>query len=153
MRLLRLMVLITAGLCLISPSVAQTPPNVLFPGSVFASHARGSGAWCAVDPGSSEFQRNTATGAAKISFSDITYYHSSIAPQSFLLTGQAILSFTNASSGTIAFVVNHSAPPGVARPAFKNYAQTYNATTRVLNVRFRIVFPACPLDVVLYYRG
>lgn len=152
MRRLGSIILFLAGLGLATPSLAATPPDVLFPGSAFARIARGSGTWCAIDPGGSEFQRSGA-GAAKISFPDITYFNQASSPQSFLLTGQAILFFTNATSGTTSFVLTGGAPTPIGRPAFTNYAQTYDAATRVLTVSFRIAFPSCTLPVLLYYRG
>ena len=154
MYVLRLIGILIAGFCLTSVGVAQLPPNVLFPGSAYSSVGRGTNIWCAVEPGGANFQRN-GSGEAKITAPEISYVNYSNSPTvSYQLVGLAVLSFTTATSGTVAFVLaTGAAPTSISRPPFTNYTQTYDTSARIVRVTFLIRFPSCSLPVRLYFRN
>jgi len=154
MRLPRLIMALLASLTVAGPGAAQVPPNVLFPGSAYSNLARGTNIWCAIEPGSSAFQRNVS-GEAKITMPEISYVNYSNSPAvSYQLVGLAVLSFTTATSGTVAFVLaTGAAPTSISRPQFTNYTQTYDTSARIVRVTFLIRFPSCSLPVRLYLRN
>jgi hypothetical protein len=70
------------------------------------------------------------------------------------LRGQAVLTFTTATSGNILFSRQHMLPPlTVSNPSFQNYAQTYDPVNQRLVVNFSIVFPDCTLPVFAVFEA
>jgi hypothetical protein len=137
--------LAVAALALGSPGLARAqalPPNQLLGGEVqLAVGATQFGGSCYVNRGSSTFQRNGLGSKAVISFSEIV--DSAI----WELQGQAVLTFTTTTSGTIRFKRAAATPPAIHSPAFMNYTQTFNPVDLKLVVTFSIVFPDCTLPV------
>ncbi|MGH6834538.1 MAG: hypothetical protein ACREC9_03100 [Methylocella sp.] len=125
------------------PARAQAvPPDKLLGGEVrLAVGAVKFGGSCYVNRGNSQFQRNGAGTKAVISFDEIV--DSAI----WELRGQAVLTFTTATSGTIHFKEAPTLPAAVHTPPFLNYAQTYNPVSQQLSVTFSIAFPDCTLPV------
>lgn len=144
------------GLCLASvPSLAQTP-TALVAGAANQTFTRAALAWCSVDQGTTTFQR--APGAApRISFPPITYTEVSgnNKPRYYALSGQATFSFSTATTGFVSFDLApaNAYPLTVRRPSFSNYAQSYDATAKVLNVTFQVRFPLCAVAFGARYRN
>ena len=129
------------------PARAQAvPPDQLFGGEVkLAVGAVNFGGSCYVNRGSSQFQRSGTSSKAVISFDEIV---DSGDGHKWELRGQAVLTFTTATSGNILFSRENMLPPlTVSNPSFQNYAQTYNPVSQRLVVNFSIVFPDCTLPV------
>jgi hypothetical protein len=104
--------------------------------------------WCFVEDGSTEFQINQAASKAVISFPKLTYFDGT---NYYGLNGQTILTFSNATGGSLHFKLRPDVPNAVHDPMFTNFSQTYNAPTDQLIVKFSIVFPACTLPVHAVY--
>jgi len=68
-----------------------------------------------------------------ISFVEVIYFDGAAYYQ---LSGQTILTFSDATSGTIRFKQIPAYPELVHNPAFTNYTQTYNAATDQFNIGF-----------------
>jgi hypothetical protein len=66
----------------------------------------------------------------------------------YTLSGEARLTFSSATAGTIRFVEPKSYPNAVRLPTFSHYSETYTAGNGLLVVRFRINFPNCSLIFV-----
>jgi hypothetical protein len=131
------------------PARAQAvPPDQLFGGEVkLAVGAVQFGGSCYVNRGNSQFQRNGLGPKAVISFDEIVDSGSGDS-RKWELRGQAVLTFTTATSGNILFSRENMLPPlTVSNPSFQNYAQTYDAVNQRLVVNFSIVFPDCTLPV------
>ncbi len=111
------------------------------------------GGSCYVNRGSSQFQRNGLGPKAVISFDEIVDSGSGDS-RKWELRGQAVLTFTTATSGKILFSREHSLPPlSVSNPSFVNYAQTYDSVNQRLVVNFSIVFPDCTLPVFAVFEA
>ncbi len=150
MRNLCLFVVVALALGSPGPARAQAfPPDQLLGGEVkLAVGAVQFGGSCYVNRGSSQFQRNGTSPKAVISFEEIV--DSAI----WELRGQAVLTFTTATSGNILFSRQHMLPPlMVSNPSFQNYAQTYDPVNQRLVVNFSIVFPDCTLPVFAVFEA
>jgi hypothetical protein len=136
---------VVVALALGSPEPARAqafPPDKLIGGTVKLSiGAVKFGGSCYVNRGNSQFQRNGTGTKAVISFDEIV--DSSI----WDLRGQAVMTFTTATTGKIRFKQAFEIPAAVREPPFTDYTQTYNATSQELVVTFSIVFPDCTLPV------
>jgi hypothetical protein len=133
-------------------AVAQVP-TLMTAGTVVNALARSATIWCSIDRGNSTFQR-TGTGAALMSFPDITYTKLPLPPASpnnaptyHALSGQARLSFTTTNSGYIFFDLPPPYAQSIRQPKFVHYTQTYSASSKLLSVGFDIQFPQCTLRV------
>lgn len=136
---------VVAAIALGSPGPARAqpfPPDKLLGGEVkLAVGATQFGGSCYVNRGNSQFQRNGAGTKAVISFDEI------VDSRFWELRGQAVLTFTTATSGTLRFKETSTVPTAIREPSFTNYTQTYNTTSQKLVVTFSIVFPDCTLPV------
>jgi hypothetical protein len=133
----------TALLGLPAVASAQSPPNALMAGEVQQNIVSLSyGAICYVNRGFSSFQRNGAASEALISFDEI-------AEASRDLKGQAIMTFNDATSGSIRFKMTAKYPSGIVNPPFVNYSQSFSQ--RQLTVRFTINFNDCVLPILAVY--
>jgi hypothetical protein len=129
-----------------SPAWAQAP-DVLFRGTARAALAHGTGGWCAVELGPSLFQRNSAKKAL-ISFPALHYTLTTLTGGTYYtLSGQARMSFTTPTRGTLQFDEPTSYPSDVRVPDFTEYSETYNPTKGSLIVRFRVKFTGCEVVV------
>jgi hypothetical protein len=143
---------VVVALALGSPGLARAqafPPDQLLGGEVkLAVGAVQFGGSCYVNRGSSQFQRNGLGPKAVISFDEI------VDSRFWELRGQAVLTFTTATSGNILFSRQHMLPPlTVSNPSFQNYAQTYDPVNQRLVVNFSIVFPDCTLPVFAVFEA
>jgi hypothetical protein len=136
---------VVVALALGSPGLARAqafPPDKLLGGGVrLAVGAVQFGGSCYVNRGNSQFQRSGANSKAVISFDEI------VDSRFWELRGQAVLTFANATSGTIHFKETPTLPPAISTPPFTNYTQTYDPVGLRLVVTFSIVFPDCTLPV------
>jgi hypothetical protein len=136
---------VVVALALGSPGLARAqafPPDQLLGGEVkLAVGAVQFGGSCYVNRGSSQFQRNGLGPKAVISFDEI------VDSRFWELRGQAVLTFTTATSGNIRFEQAPTVPAAVSNPPFLNYTQTYNPVIQKLVVTFSISFPDCTLPV------
>jgi hypothetical protein len=143
---------VVVALALGSPGLARAqafPPDQLLGGEVkLAVGAVNFGGSCYVNRGSSQFQRSGTSSKAVISFDEI------VDSRIWELRGQAVLTFTTATSGNILFSREHMLPPPtVSNPSFQNYAQTYDPVNQRLVVNFSIVFPDCTLPVFAVFEA
>ncbi|MGC2223228.1 MAG: hypothetical protein WA624_13125 [Methylocella sp.] len=150
MRNLFLFVVVALALGSLGPAQAQLfPPDKLLGGGVklAVGAANFFGGSCYVNRGSSQFQRNGLGPKAVISFDEIVDSGSGDS-RKWELRGQAVLTFTTATSGNILFSRENMLPPlTVSNPSFQNYAQTYDPVGLRLVVTFSIVFPDCTVPV------
>ena len=124
------------------PGHAQVPPNVLVAGQVQGAFGGGSGGWCYVRQGASEFQINGTNSIAVISFPKLLYWDGSYHP----LDGQSRLSFTSATGGTIKFKLWGASAEG----SFSGFAETNTGQQYI--VTFTITFPnGCSLPISAGY--
>lgn len=148
----RLVVLTAVGTVLgwLMPIAAESfTYGKLVAGQVQTALVYGGGtSWCFVDDGGTDFQINQAASKAVISFPELTYFDGT---NYYGLNGQAILTFSSGTGGNVHFKLRPNLPNLVHNPPFTNFAQTYNAPTDQLVVRFNIVFPACTLPVAAVY--
>ncbi|MGH6795666.1 MAG: hypothetical protein ACREDD_14285 [Methylocella sp.] len=109
MRILCLFVVVALALGSSGPARAQTfPPDKLLGGEVkLAVGAVHRGGSCYVNRGNSLFQRNGAGTKAVISFDEI------VDSKVWELRGQAVMTFTTATSGKIRFKLVPDAPADV----------------------------------------
>ena len=150
MRNLCLFVVVALALGSAGPARAQAfPPDKLLGGEVkLAVGAVQFGGSCYVNRGNSQFQRNGTSPKAVISFDEI------VDSRFWELRGQAVLTFTTATSGNILFSREHMLPPlTVSNPSFQNYVQTYDPVNQRLVVNFSIVFPDCTLPVFAVFEA
>jgi hypothetical protein len=148
MQLLRLVVGIACVLAFAGIGRAQTPPPDMMLGTVAAALNRGSN-WCAVERGTSLFQRSSPA-LAKISVPEITF--TAAGPIYHTLIGRAQLMFTSSTAGKVLFDFVGDYPAAVRQPTFSGYEQTYDTATGVLRISFVIRFPQCGLRIVGVYR-
>ena len=143
MRNLCLFVVVALALGSPGPARAQAfPPDKLLAGTVtLAVQKVVFGGSCYVNRGSSQFQRSGTSSKAVISFDEIV--DSAI----WELRGQAVLTFTTATSGTIHFEQTPTLPAEIHSPPFNSYNQTYDPVRLRLVVTFNISFPDCTLTV------
>jgi len=149
-RNLCLFVVVALALGSAGPARAQAfPPDKLLGGEVkLAVGAVQFGGSCYVNRGNSQFQRNGTSPKAVISFDEI------VDSRFWELRGQAVLTFTTATSGNILFSREHMLPPlTVSNPSFQNYVQTYDPVNQRLVVNFSIVFPDCTLPVFAVFEA
>jgi hypothetical protein len=102
---------------------------------------------CYVGRGPSAFQRNAKASKAYVTFDEV------FLAGKYDLSGQAVLTFATAASGTIAFKNLPELPLTISRPIFSKYSQAYNAATHRLTVKFTIKFPSCSLVITGNYDG
>jgi hypothetical protein len=134
-----------AALAMLMPAPAQSfTYGELVAGQVKPAVAYGAGTWCLVDNGNTLYQISQSNTKAVISFAEVIYFDGAAYYQ---LSGQTILTFSDATSGTIRFKQTPTYPELVHNPAFTNYTQTYNAATDQLIVTFNIGFPNCTLPI------
>jgi hypothetical protein len=151
----RLALLLFAGLLVPVPASAAAPPqNVLFAGTIQRQFlASGSGNWCLFEGSNSTFIRRGTL--ALISFPDFTVVPTGSVGPAYVLGGQASLTFKSGSTteGTVDFqqVPGNN---GINRhPDFTHYRASYDTTTHVLTVNFRVHFGVCTLIVNGTYRN
>jgi hypothetical protein len=116
----------------------------LVAGQVKPTVAYGTGTWCLVDNGNALFQISQNNMKAVISLAEVIYFDGATYYQ---LSGQSILTFSDATSGTIRFKQTPTYPDLVRSPGFINYTQTFNVATDQLIVTFNIGFPNCTLPI------
>ena len=135
-----------AVLCPLAAAHAQSYPNTLIGGEVQrAVAATNFGASCYVDRGFATFQRNGSGPKAVISFDEISY---PAAGRSRDLRGQAVMTFTDASNGSIRFKITAAYPNGTVSVPFTGYSETFSGPGGLLTVRFSINFTGCTLPIV-----
>ena len=135
----------TAALALLVPAPAGSFTfGELVAGQVKPTVAYGTGTWCLVDNGNTLFQISQNNTKAVISLAEVIYFDGT---NYYQLSGQSILTFSDATSGTIHFKQTQTYPAPVHNPAYTNYTQTYNAATDQLIVTFNIGFPNCTLPI------
>lgn len=136
---------ITAILAATAPARAQLPPDTLIGGQVLGAFQNNNGAWCYVAQGASAFQRNGTNSLAVISFPELIYFDGAYHP----LNGQARLTFTTATSGTIKFKFWGASGP-ITNPNFDSYTEGFNGQQYI--VTFNIDFPnSCTLPIYAGY--
>lgn len=124
----------------------QLPPDAVLSGQVQGAYAFGPSntSWCYVKQGSSEFQRNGVGSIAVISFPELMFYNGVYYP----LDGQARLTFSNATDGTVKFKFWGTASPD--SPSFTGFSEVFDGQQYF--VRFNIVFPnGCTLPIYAGY--
>lgn len=134
-----------AASALSSGALAQGYPNTLIGGEVQRAVAATSfGASCYVDRGFATFQRNGSGPKAVISFDEISY---PLAGFSRDLRGQAVMTFTDAVSGSIRFKITAAYPNGTVSVPFSGYSETFSGPGGLLTVKFNIAFTGCTLPI------
>ena len=139
-----LVIWVIVGLGWATTGRAQLPPDASIGGQVAFAQAFGDngGSWCYVRQGSSQFQRNATNSIAVISFPEAIYFDGAIY---YPLDGQARLTFSSATSGTIKFKFWGTAN-SITNPDFTGYSETFNGTLYI--VSFSIIFPNnCTLPI------
>jgi hypothetical protein len=157
---------ILAGMVALTLAFANTahaagfPPYALLAGSMQSTGVFGKlSTDCQLGPlgpMTSFFKRNANKLLAEITFPTIKYDVNFSNNTTYYIGGLATLSFTSATAGKMAFTPSTQTPfppANVTNPTFAKYAQSYNASTQVLNVSFEIVFPNCTVPVVAIYRN
>jgi len=134
------------------------PDTVLFAGFVYQRtiNPSANGTWCMIDGSNTTFVQSQTPKTTLISFPDIVYTQTgSLGPTAYRLSGQGNLVFkSDGTSGTIGFLAKvFTYPTSVAKPAFNNYSQNYDAATRLLTVKFSILFQGCTLPYSAAYRN
>ena len=137
-------------MALLKPAHAQAfTYGGLVAGQVRTTLVYGSNSsWCLVDNGNTEFQFDQSANAV-ISFAELIYFDGSTY---YSLDGQARMTFSSATGGTIHFKQTPTYPRPVHSPAFTNFDQTYTLTDQ-LTVTFSVVFPNCTLPIFAVYGG
>lgn len=134
-----------------TPAVAQTLPNQPIMG-VVAQQTPGA---CLIKRGPVLFQRKFSAAIArgtKIAilleeiFAGLDSANLNIA---YELSGNAVMTFSTATSGNIRFRQLQTAPQNYYNPVFGGYSESFNATTQQMTVRFNILFPNCVLPIVV----
>ena len=144
--------MLLAWALILTPAMGNTP-NTIFFGSAAPGLRHSAGVWCAIDRGTTLFQRDGA-GPAKISLPELMFADATKTPQQYwALEGRAYLMFSTSTSGQIFFNFVSQYPPSIGLPTFTSYSQVYNAAARSLTVTFVIAFPGCSLPVALVYIG
>jgi hypothetical protein len=147
-------------------SALTTQPTTLLPGTILGSTNTVTynlrEVTCSISGASpSTFLRNGA-GPATITVTSISYQaqhkqRHNIYLQ-FYYSGAAVFNFTNSTSGTLDFdvapVTSSQVPVTQYQNVnFKSYQQTYDNTTKALQVSFVLELPYCPLTVTAIYHG
>jgi hypothetical protein len=132
---------------------AVPPPNVLFAGTIARRFISNGGPVCLFEGSNSTFIRRGTL--ALISFPDFTVVPTGSVGPAYVLGGQASLTFKSGSTteGTVDFqqVPGNN---GINRhPDFTHYRASYDTTTHVLTVNFRVHFGVCTLIVNGTYRN
>jgi hypothetical protein len=99
---------------------------------------------CYIVRGPTEFQRNGGASKAFVTIAEM-------AADGFQLNGKVNLAFSDAASGTANFAYTPVYPADIRSVTFQNYSQSYNATSKILTVHFRLTFPNCVLPVFANY--
>jgi len=99
---------------------------------------------CYIVRGPTEFQRNNGANKASLTIAEMT-------ADGFQLNGKVNLIFSDTNSGSANFDYAPSYPTDIQSVTFQNYSQTYNATTKLLTVHFKLSFPNCLLPVAAKY--
>jgi hypothetical protein len=136
------------GLGWATPGRAQLPPDASIGGQVQFAQAYGNnrGSWCYVRQGSSQFQRSATNSIAVISFPEVIYFDGATY---YPLDGQARLTFSSATTGTVKFKFWGTGNP-INNPNFTNYSETFNGQQYI--VSFSITFPNnCTLPIFAGY--
>lgn len=137
-----------AGCCFATCANAQSVPTTTMSGSIARTLAYGSNGWCAVTGSPTVFQRN-GTGSARILFEEILYTiaNGNSRPTYYRLSGQGRISFSSSVQGRMIFDFPAEYPAGVLKPIVRQYAQTYDADTRLLTVSFNLEFETCTVPI------
>ena len=144
-------ILTTLLLFAAAPAVAQSPPSIPIIGTVAGTLTRGAN-WCAVERGTSIFQR-AGSGSARIAVPEIIYTVGTTTPVYYTLAGRMQLIFGTATSGKAYFDYVTSYPTTVSQPTFTGYTQSYSSANGVLTVTFALNFPGCSVAVAGVYRS
>lgn len=130
-----------------SGAIAQSYPNALIGGEVQrVVAATNLGASCYVERGFSTFQRNGSGPKAVISFDEISYPVAD-GTRSRDIRGQAVMTFTDASNGSIRFKITAAYPGGTISVPFSGYTETFSGPGGLLTVKFSIKFTGCTLPI------
>lgn len=135
----------------ISIARAQQPlPTTLLGGEARQSLA----ANCYINRGFATFQRNfnlvpKAGTKAVVSFSEFVLGSGTI-NTSWDLSGQAIMTFTSATAGTIRFKDLPTAPSNVANGTFAYYVEAYDSARAQFAIVFRVNVGSCSLPVQIH---
>jgi hypothetical protein len=134
----------------ITPIYAQNPPNSLLAGETARVICNPS---TYLNRGFSTFQRNVsappaAGGKAVISFNEIF-------DELFELSGQAVITFTTPTTGTIRFKQTQTPPPAVPSNIFtvnfSAYAETLDLVAQRMTVNLTLAFPDCSMPILGVY--
>ena len=139
-----LVIWVIVGLGWATSAIAQLPPDASVGGQVRFAQAFGDnrGSWCYVGQGSSQFQGNVTNSVAVISFPEVIYFDGAAY---YPLNGQARLTFSSATTGTIRFKFWGTAN-SITDPVFTGYSETFNGQQYI--VSFNIAFPNnCTLPI------
>jgi hypothetical protein len=142
-----------AAIALLLPTQAESfTYGRLVGGQVRTALVYGSGSsWCLVDNGNTEFQINQSNANAAISFAEVIYFDGSTY---YSLDGQARMTFSSATGGSIHFKQTILSPGPVYNATFIDFTQTlgvFNPPTDQLIVTFSIIFPNCTLPIYAVY--
>jgi hypothetical protein len=144
MNKLFLVIWVIVGLGWATSAIAQLPSDASVGGQVQFAQAFGEnrGSWCYVGQGSSQFQGNATNSVAVISFPEVIYFDGAAY---YPLNGQARLTFSSATTGTIRFKFWGTAN-SITDPVFTGYSETFNGQQYI--VSFNIAFPNnCTLPI------
>lgn len=134
-----------AASALFSGASAQSYPNALIGGEVQrVVAATNFGASCYVERGFSTWQRNGSGPKAVISFDEISY---PVGGSSRDLRGQAVMTFSDASNGSIRFKITAAYPNGTVSVPFTGYSESFSGPGGLLIVKFNINFTGCTLPI------
>lgn len=130
-------------------AAAQTLPNQLIGGQAQRSVLTS----CYADRGFATFQRDFSSALAAgtkavVSLPEVIFKTATL-NVAYDVSGQAVLNFSTATSGTIRFKQLPNVADTIKNPAFSNYSESYNATAKQLTVSFTIGFPNCSLPIVI----
>ena len=148
MRPMRTTVLIAASIIsLMAGAPSALADFNMTSGQTYLAVTNGSGKSCYIGRAPSTYSRVSGSFRALMTFGEIWE------GGRYDLSGEALLTFSSATAGRIAFGQQTGVAADFANPIFQGFTETYNATVKTLTVRYSILFPGCTQAVIAVYHG
>jgi hypothetical protein len=158
MRVVLAVASLSALLALPSVAAAQSPPNTLLVGTIRNDVTCNASRACSVTSGPSHFKRN-GNSYARIAVPELIYasYDTTAGTtngprNAYVVSGEARMSFTTATSGRLIFDFNTDYPLDIRQPTFSEYSQTYDSAAQQLQVVFTVRIRNCSVRMRGIYR-